>query len=85
MKVMRFQLSFRLLIFLMLLFLGIGMKISSLNAQYFGRNKVQYETFNFKVIQTKHFDIYFYPLRGRLFVKEMILITTVIPRSSQDT
>lgn len=30
-------------------------------AQYFGRNKVQYERFDFKVMQTEHFDIYFYP------------------------
>ena len=31
-----------------------------LSAQYFGRNKVQYTSFDFKVIQTEHFDIYFY-------------------------
>jgi Tol biopolymer transport system component len=31
-----------------------------LNAQYFGRNKVQYSTFDFKVIQTEHFDVYYY-------------------------
>src|SRR5687768_10231286 len=31
------------------------------NAQYFGRNKVQYEDFDFKVKSTEHFDIYFYP------------------------
>jgi Tol biopolymer transport system component len=31
------------------------------DAQYFGRNKVQYEKFDFKVLQTEHFDIYFYP------------------------
>lgn len=30
-------------------------------AQYFGRNKVQYKTFAFEVMQTEHFDIYFYP------------------------
>ncbi|RPJ78737.1 MAG: peptidase S9, partial [Acidobacteria bacterium] len=30
-------------------------------AQYFGRNKVQYKTFNFEVLKTQHFDIYFYP------------------------
>lgn len=30
-------------------------------AQYFGRNKVQYETFDFQVLQTEHFDIYYYP------------------------
>src|SRR6185503_8179558 len=31
-----------------------------LSAQYFGRNKVQYTDFDFKVIQTEHFDIYYY-------------------------
>src|SRR3990170_8952781 len=31
------------------------------NAQYFGRNKVQYEKFDFKVLTTEHFDIYYYP------------------------
>ncbi len=31
------------------------------SAQYFGRNKVQYETFNFRILKTPHFDIYYYP------------------------
>ncbi|MBP1595764.1 MAG: peptidase dipeptidylpeptidase domain protein [Acidobacteria bacterium] len=31
-----------------------------LEAQYFGRNKVQYRTFQFKVLKTAHFDIYYY-------------------------
>lgn len=31
------------------------------SAQYFGRNKVQYETFDFRMISTEHFDIYYYP------------------------
>ena len=30
------------------------------NAQYFGRNKVQWEHFKFKVLKTEHFDIYYY-------------------------
>jgi Tol biopolymer transport system component len=30
-------------------------------AQYFGRNKVQYRSFDFHVMKTPHFDIYFYP------------------------
>ncbi len=34
---------------------------SAADAQYFGRNKVQYEQFDFKVKSTEHFDIYFYP------------------------
>ncbi len=33
----------------------------AVNAQYFGRNKVQYERFDFKVMATEHFDIYYYP------------------------
>ncbi|MFZ5623432.1 MAG: BamA/TamA family outer membrane protein [Gemmatimonadota bacterium] len=30
------------------------------SAQYFGQNKVHYKKFGFKVLQTEHFDIYFY-------------------------
>src|SRR5215203_3186923 len=30
------------------------------HAQYFGRNRVQYSSFDFKVIQTEHFDVYYY-------------------------
>jgi Tol biopolymer transport system component len=31
------------------------------SAQYFGRNKVQYENFDWKILKTEHFDIHFYP------------------------
>lgn len=31
-------------------------------SQYFGRNKVQYNIFNFEILHTKHFDIYYYPI-----------------------
>ncbi|HXI21409.1 MAG TPA: DPP IV N-terminal domain-containing protein, partial [Gemmatimonadales bacterium] len=35
---------------------------SVLSAQYyFGQNKVQYRSFDFRVLRTEHFDIYFYP------------------------
>jgi len=30
-------------------------------AQYFGQNKIQYKNFDFQVIQTEHFEIYYYP------------------------
>src|SRR6478672_5879217 len=33
----------------------------SAEAQYFGRNKVQYERFDFRIEHTPHFDLYFYP------------------------
>ncbi|MEZ0335445.1 MAG: BamA/TamA family outer membrane protein [Gemmatimonadales bacterium] len=42
---------------LLLLLLGTP---ALLSAQYFGRNKVTYTTFDFKVIQTEHFDVYYY-------------------------
>lgn len=33
---------------------------STAQAQYFGRNKVQWENFHFQTLQTEHFDIYYY-------------------------
>ena len=41
----------------LLLFLSTS---SPAQAQYFGRNKVQYKEFKFEVLKTEHFDIYFY-------------------------
>lgn len=29
--------------------------------QYFGQNKVRYDDFNFRILKTEHFDIYYYP------------------------
>ena len=37
---------------------------SLLEAQYFGRNKVQYDGFEFEVLATPHFDIHYYPEEG---------------------
>jgi WD40 repeat protein len=34
---------------------------STAAAQYFGRNKVQYKNFDFRILKTEHFDIYYYP------------------------
>ena len=30
-------------------------------AQYFGRNKVQYRGFTFQILKTEHFDVHYYP------------------------
>jgi len=30
-------------------------------AQYFGRNQVRYQTFDFRLLKTEHFDLYYYP------------------------
>ena len=34
---------------------------ASAQTGYFGQNKVQYRDFDFKVLKTDHFDIYYYP------------------------
>ena len=53
----------------LLLFRGIRLPAATLlvllaalpaTAQYFGRNHVQYERFDFRVLQTNHYDIYHY-------------------------
>lgn len=38
-----------------------ALRPAPLHAQYFGRNKVQYEEFDFRILKTSHFDLYFYP------------------------
>jgi WD40 repeat protein len=44
-----------------LLTLATALIAQPLEGQYFGRNKVQYQKFDFQVLKTEHFDIYFYP------------------------
>jgi WD40 repeat protein len=43
-----------------LLTLALATAAPPLHAQYFGRNKVQYGKFDWRVLKTEHFDIYFY-------------------------
>jgi hypothetical protein len=53
------MLKFRALIVLCVLVLAPAIALAQ--GGYFGRNKVQYRQFDFKVLKTEHFDIYFYP------------------------
>ena len=46
---------------LLVALLAILSLTSTAYGQYFGRNKVLYEKFDFKVLATEHFDIYYYP------------------------
>src|SRR5215211_7250182 len=41
-------------------FAGLLLAPNPVGAQYFGRNKVQYDRFEFRVLQTPHFDIHYY-------------------------
>ncbi|MDB4908961.1 MAG: peptidase dipeptidylpeptidase domain protein [Gemmatimonadetes bacterium] len=47
----------RLAVVLVALIAGAG----SAHAQYFGRNKVQYEKFDWRILRTDHFNLFFYP------------------------
>src|SRR5688572_16528470 len=40
--------------------LGLLAATSAAHAQYFGRNKVQYEKFTFEILRTPHFDVHYY-------------------------
>ncbi|GBD89104.1 translocation protein TolB [bacterium BMS3Abin03] len=55
----RYRRAFSLLNFSPCLLLLLLFPVNA-NAQYFGRNKVNYDTFDFKILHTKHFNIYFY-------------------------
>jgi Tol biopolymer transport system component len=44
-----------------LVMLGLLGLATDARAQTFGRNKVQYRTFDFQVLRTEHFDVYYYP------------------------
>lgn len=50
----------RLAVRLLILFFVVSLLTPIAHAQYFGRNKVQWEQFDFKVLETEHFDIYYY-------------------------
>ena len=47
-------------LWLLLFALQLGPQVPTAEAQYFGRNKVQYKSFDFKVLKTDHFDVYYY-------------------------
>jgi Tol biopolymer transport system component len=55
-------------VFLSLIFL------QSLSAQYFGRNKPRYETFDFKVVETPHFRIHHY-IKNPMLVQRLSQIS----------
>jgi len=46
---------------ILLVLIALLWSAGSVQAQYFGRNKVQYDDFDFKTIETDNFEIYFYP------------------------
>lgn len=53
------------------LFLLLFAGASDVQAQYFGQNKVRYKNLKFKVVQTPHFEFYYY-MQNDSLVKRMI-------------
>ena len=56
-----------------LLFVLIISSVTTVNAQYFGQNKVRYKNLKFDVLQTPHFELYYYLDNDSLvkrFIKE---------------
>lgn len=51
--------KFKLFLIIIYCFLSFGQPLFA--QYYFGRNKVQYNNFDWHVLKTTHFDIYFYP------------------------
>ncbi|NNF03854.1 MAG: hypothetical protein HKN17_05245, partial [Rhodothermales bacterium] len=41
--------------------IGLLFGVDAATAQYFGRNKVQYDDFEFRQFNTDHFEFYYYP------------------------
>ncbi len=41
--------------------LALALMPARAHAQYFGRNQVQYEDFDFHILSTEHFNVYYYP------------------------
>ncbi len=50
----------------LIFFLMILWSSSSSAQYYFGRNKIQYDDFEWKILRTEHFDVYFYPQMDEL-------------------
>ena len=60
---MKNQKSFAVLTIALVSIFSVLMNVNTGFAQLdgiFGQNKVQYETFKWKFLQSKHFDVYFY-------------------------
>ena len=50
----------RILLILVAIAVALSGCASRAGAQYFGRNKVQYEHFGFEILRTPHFDVHYY-------------------------
>ena len=59
---------------------------SAVPAQYFGRNKVQYDDFAFRVVETPHFDVHVYERESEGLVVRLanLILTEAHRRGASD-
>jgi Tol biopolymer transport system component len=67
------------------LFAAVLLAPMTMGAQYFGQNKVQYSRFHFKVLETEHFDLYYYDIErsaaldvARMAERSYVELSTVL-------
>ena len=60
----------RLAVTLVVVISLVAVPAAPADAQYFGRNKVQYDDFDFRVLHTDHFDIYYYEAEARETIQD---------------
>ena len=66
------------------LILTLLLLFEPLAAQYFGRNKVQYEQFDFEVTRTEHIDVYHDAQRAEIKPVVEDLIAGRLPQIRED-
>lgn len=64
-------------------FVGLMILPDLVSAQYFGRNKVQYEDFDFEILHTPNFDLYYYPREREAVTQLGVLSERWYSRHSQ--
>ncbi|NND70040.1 MAG: BamA/TamA family outer membrane protein [Rhodothermales bacterium] len=57
---MRYSIGLKV-IFFVLIACAFSLEATAQYGYYFGRNKIQYEDFDWAVLKTEHFDVYYYP------------------------
>ncbi|HZI63964.1 MAG TPA: hypothetical protein VFE44_04240, partial [Thermoanaerobaculia bacterium] len=53
-------------------------------AQYFGKNKIQYRSFDWKIYHSPHFDVYYYPEEEHLLQKVVSFAESAYDRLSRE-
>ncbi len=65
---------------ILLLMVLLALLATSASAQYFGKNKVHYESFDWRVYHTPHFDLYYYPEEEILASQTALLVEEAYER-----